>query len=129
MGSLLQSLLQHKLEEAPARTPKDTSGYLLSKKKAKIIINAIVILLTSGKVAVVAVRKAFRAGWVTLTCRPCLMWIYKKDFKGQACQIQGQCLLLTHWNARTFLESNIEPRSMLNDPQNFTHTSGSKQPA
>ena len=32
MASLLQSLLQHKLEEAPARTPKDTSGYLLSKK-------------------------------------------------------------------------------------------------
>ena len=66
------------------------------QKNAKIIINAIVILLTSGKVAVVAVRKAFRAGWVTLTAQPCLMWIYKKDFKGQACQIQGQCLLLTH---------------------------------
>ena len=36
MASLLQILLQHKLEEAPARTPKDTSGYLLSKKMPKL---------------------------------------------------------------------------------------------
>ena len=114
MASLLQSLLQHKFNRGS--TSQDTKRHLwLSavQKNAKIIINTIVMLLTSGKVAVVVVRKAFRAGWVTLTAQPCLMWIYKKDFKGQACQIQGQCLLLTHWNTRIFLGSNIEPRSML----------------